>query len=192
MKTLTIRIALTLLLITHALHAGDLDNQWFKAKLVVKATHFASQTEQDEPVFVDGAATKTLKATFWMHLEESGDDGDHIVSIYTGLGQGGLSLLVETEMSVMNNVFVDLHFGMPVTKKIDGVMTKIGLVSVQTCGKIKTKTKDGELVKATLTSLGGTMQEGSVLLGDATAGWLVGGAKLKAQRVPADKVPAIL
>ena len=192
MKTLITHIALAFILIANTAYATDLDDQWFKGKVVVKATHFASEVEGEDTVLLDPAPMKSLKAVFWMHLEKAGDDGAYISSIYADVGEGGLSLIAETQVLVLGNAFVGLSVPLPVTEKKDGELVKVGVLGLELCGRAKIKVKKGELVKASLTSLGGTMPEGAITLTKGTKALLVGGAKLKALRVAPEKVPTIL
>lgn len=186
--------ALALAALTASTAAQDLDGRWFKVTFQARlATSVEIAEFGDDPVVTPKAKIKSVKSGMYvqLHYDEPSELGGELyrADLYVDTPEG-LMALGDSELTIVGGTFSDLELFVYDLGVKDGEVIPKAMVAARLSGKIDRKTDgEGTVTKASMTSLGGVVEE-AVVIGKTgeTACYAVGGARIKARLLPEKKV----
>lgn len=173
--------------------AQILDELWLKATVTMRLAEYAETTDGDT-VVPPQAKLVSRRAQVYLHVEATSGDGVETDAVYDVTcyrpTKNGLDPVATTTMLARGGAFRALSLEVPLSggkggKAVDGTAT------TSLNGRFIVKSVNGQIVQATLTSVGGGVEASSYTIGDTTIE-AVGSARLKGRSVPLSKLPPIL
>lgn len=182
-----------LLLAAPAASAQILDDLWVDARISLRLAEYASS---------DGGATDVppqsplagRRARVVLHVEATAGDGvetdaSYDVSVYRQT-KTALELVDTATMTTRGGTFRGLVVDVPLEGG-KGKQAATGTATVRLNGRFVVKSVNGQIVRAKLSSLGGSVDEASYTLGDGATVEATGLARLRGRSVSPDKLPPI-